>query len=335
MLISFLGTSSGTPTKQRNVTGIALHSAQHKRWYLIDCGEGTQHQLLHTALSIRSLSAILITHVHGDHCYGLPGLLASATMHGRTEPLVIIAPAAIEQWLTQTLELSQARLSYSITYIAIESLVAPVMLPDFQVQAIALSHRVPSYAFRFEEKPTKPSIKLNQDKLKADHIVRGAVWGRLQRGETVTLEDGRILSPKDYLINTSASAPRAVIIGGDNDKPELLAPYLNQVQVVVHEATYTQAIADKVGPNPQHSSAKQVAEFAEHYQVPNLVLTHFSARYSADVSPLEEEARLYYHGALFLAHDFQTYHLDTQNILRLRVEEESLPLALEVDDLTS
>lgn len=334
MFISFLGTSSGTPTKQRNVTGIALQSARHKRWYLIDCGEGTQHQLLHTALSIRYLNAILITHVHGDHCYGLPGLLASATMHGRTEPLLIIAPAAIEQWLTQTLELSQARLSYSITYSAIESLTAPVSLPDFQVQALALSHRVPSYAFRFEENPTKPTIKLNQDQLKADHIERGAVWGRLQRGETVTLEDGRILNPKDYLINNSASVPRAVIIGGDNDKPELLAPYLNQVQVVVHEATYTQAIADKVGPTPQHSSAKQVAQFAEHYQVPNLVLTHFSARYSADVSPLAEEAHLYYHGALFLAHDFQTYHLDTQNILKLIVEE-SLPSALEVDDLTS
>ncbi|WP_020561209.1 ribonuclease Z [Thiofilum flexile] len=331
MYLSFLGTSSGTPTKQRNVTGITLQRVKHKRWYLIDCGEGTQHQLLHTSLSLRQLQAILITHVHGDHCYGLPGLLASATLQGRTKPLLIIAPAAIQEWLHSTLTLSQTRLSYTIEYIALESVTEAIQLADFQVQPIALSHRVLSYAFRFEEYPSQPTTKLDQDKLKAANIPPSTVWGRLQSGETVVLEDGRVLKAEDYLLHVPASTPKAMIIGGDNDKPELLAPYLEQVSVVVHEATYVQAVADKVGPTPQHSTAKQVAEFAERYQVPNLVLTHFSPRYSIDISPIVEEATAYYHGRLFLAADFQTYQLNAQGILRLVEEKVELSPAQELD----
>ncbi|CAM5602375.1 Ribonuclease BN [Stutzerimonas stutzeri] len=95
----FLGTSSGTPTPARNVTGLALQEDAGKAWYLIDCGEGTQHRLLRMPLSLHDLRAIFITHVHGDHCYGLPGLLASAGMMGRRHPLEIIAPAGIARTL--------------------------------------------------------------------------------------------------------------------------------------------------------------------------------------------------------------------------------------------
>ncbi len=92
MNLLFLGTSAGVPTKTRNVSGVALHESKGKGWYLVDCGEGTQHQVLHTKLTFHSLKAILITHVHGDHCYGLPGILASAAMGGRTAPLPLVAP---------------------------------------------------------------------------------------------------------------------------------------------------------------------------------------------------------------------------------------------------
>lgn len=319
MQLSFLGTSSGTPTKNRNVTAITLQK-NTKRWYLIDCGEATQHQLLHSPLAIRYLAAIFITHVHGDHCYGLPGLLASATLQGRTEPLLLVVPQAIKQWIESTLQLSETRLSYELQYLIIEELSTPLDTPDFQVLPIALSHRVPSYAFRFSEYAPVPTIKLNHDKLVAEGILPGINWGRLQRGEAVTLEDGRILNPSDYCIEVAAPLPRVVIISGDNDTPNLLAPYLDQVQLVVHESTYTQAIADKVGDIPQHTSAKKIAEFAEQYDVPNLILTHFSARYSTDITPIAEEARCYYHGNLLLAEDFNTYQLDTNNQVHL-VEE--------------
>ncbi|WP_444997439.1 MBL fold metallo-hydrolase [Aliikangiella sp. IMCC44359] len=99
MELIFLGTSSGVPTKNRNVSGLAIKMQKNKHWYLVDCGEATQHQILHTKLSIKYLEAIFITHVHGDHCYGLPGLLASMSMAGKTEMLTIVAPKNIEKMI--------------------------------------------------------------------------------------------------------------------------------------------------------------------------------------------------------------------------------------------
>ena len=112
MNLKFLGTSAGVPTKNRNVSGVALRESKGKGWYLIDCGEGTQHQVLHTKLSFHSLKAIFITHVHGDHCYGLPGILASAGMGGRKAPLTIVAPAG--KWLCKSYRVT---FSVIITYV--------------------------------------------------------------------------------------------------------------------------------------------------------------------------------------------------------------------------
>src|SRR5690606_26719888 len=110
MNLIFLGTSAGMPTKFRNVTALAVQEDTGRAWYLVDCGEATQHQILRTKLSLNRLAAIFITHVHGDHCYGLPGLLASTGMSGRTEPLVIVAPAGIEDWINSTLQLTSLHL---------------------------------------------------------------------------------------------------------------------------------------------------------------------------------------------------------------------------------
>ena len=118
VFIQFLGTSSGTPTKQRNVSGLALQESKGRGWYLIDCGEATQHQLLHTKLSLNTLKGIFITHVHGDHCYGLPGLLGSAGMTGRTEPLTIVAPAGIREWIEATQRFTEFHLSFELNFVS-------------------------------------------------------------------------------------------------------------------------------------------------------------------------------------------------------------------------
>ncbi|WP_366941568.1 MBL fold metallo-hydrolase [uncultured Kushneria sp.] len=99
MQLRFLGTSAGVPTRTRNVSALALIPERQRRWYLIDCGEGIQHQLMHTPLSLARLEAVLITHIHGDHCYGLPGLLASASMAGRRAALTVVGPRAVRDYL--------------------------------------------------------------------------------------------------------------------------------------------------------------------------------------------------------------------------------------------
>ncbi|WP_150302850.1 ribonuclease Z [Pseudomonas saliphila] len=317
MDLLFLGTSSGTPTRSRNVSGLALTETTGKGWYLIDCGEATQHQLLRTPLSLHALRGIFITHVHGDHCFGLPGLLASAGMSGRTRPLDIIAPAGISEWIDASLRFSHSYLSFELVFHASESL-GEWRNNTLRAESIALSHRVPSYGYRFTE--ARPDPQLNIDKLDAQGIPRGPLWGQLARGFDVEYE-GRTLYSDEYLIFNRT--PRRIVVGGDNDKPELLAQACEGAQVLVHESTYTQAIAENDRANFGHSTAAAVAAFAQQTGIPHLVLTHFSARYQAhperspSIDDIRNEAAATYSGSLFLAEDFARYRLTTDGRLGL------------------
>lgn len=319
MEIVFLGTSAGTPTKNRNVSGLAIHRVNSKQWCLVDCGEGTQHQLLHTKLSLTQLQAIFITHIHGDHCYGLPGLLASAAMQGRTEPLWIIGPSKIKTFIELMQTAVHLSLNYELKYKCIDDSNTTLndLAIEFDVEAAELSHRVPSFAYSFAE--NRLSNKLDIDKLEQDKVTRGKCWGEIQKGRNVQLDDGRVIHAQDYLL--PIQHPRKIIISGDNDNPSLLTKVANTANVLVHEATYTEDVAIKVGDGPQHSYAKLVAQFANDVKLENLVLTHFSPRYqsainsSPSIFDIENEARTIYHNNLFLAKDLERYRLDKQGTL--------------------
>ena len=270
----FLGTSSGVPTKERNVSGIAVKLPEPKSWVLVDCGEGTQHQILSSPLSLLSLKAICITHVHGDHCYGLPGLLASAGMSGRKDALLVIAPKEVEQMFIAVKEATDLHLPYDVEFIETNSKNSNT-IDGVKITAIELSHRVPSHAFCFDASSSKRVLK--KDKLIAKGVKPGPMWGEIQKGNDIKLDDGSTLNASDYL--ESELSEERIIIAGDNDNPNLLSDAIQNANVLVHESTYTNELLEKVGPGPQHSSALKVAEFAERSRVKNLVLTHFSARY--------------------------------------------------------
>ena len=318
MEFTFLGTSAGTPTKSRNVTGLALSHGGPKHWYLIDCGEGTQHQLLRTHHSVMQLQAIFITHIHGDHTFGLPGLLTSASMLGRTAPLYLVAPRPVKTFIEAAIVNSDSSLSFELRFVDSEAENFHWEDDSLSVTAVPLSHRVSCRAFVFTEKNLER--QLVRDRLEADGIEAGPAWGRLQQGDDVVLEDGRLARCDDY--TRIARKPRKVIVAGDNDQPDLLLAACTGVQVVIHEATYTQEVSDRVGPWPQHSSAAQVARFAEAAGVPNLVLTHFSSRYQFNpdayphIGEIESEAKSIYRGNLYLAKDFACYELNRDLMLR-------------------
>jgi ribonuclease Z len=315
MEFQFLGTSSGTPSKTRNVSGLALRGPGGG-WSLVDCGEGTQHRILHTSLSLHDLRAIFITHLHGDHCYGLPGLLASAGMLNRTAPLALVGPPALRTFIDGVMATSELGLPYPLDFIPLDDLAETPILRDMAVDAIALSHRMPSWAYRFTERTVER--KLDTARLRGAGIAPGPAWGELQQGSDVVLDDGRVLCAADWLL--APRKARTVIVGGDNDTPDLLREAARTAEVLIHEATYTEEVLLKVGPGPMHSSALRVARMAAEAGLPNLVLTHFSPRYQDGDGPLsmgavEAEARGVYGGNLFLARDFDRYMLDRDGTL--------------------
>ncbi|WP_236248073.1 ribonuclease Z [Pseudomonas mosselii] len=315
MDLQFLGTSSGVPTKARNVSATAVIEASGTGWYLVDCGEGTQHQLLHSPLSVRDLRAILITHVHGDHCFGLPGLLASAGMSGRKEPLQLVLPADLQTWVSQSLAVSDTYLPFELQMQPVETFTG-LEHGNMQIGVVELSHRVPSYGFVFEERDPEP--RLDTQRLQADGIPAGPMWGQLARGRTVEHE-GRQLDPQTYLQPTRPA--QRIIVCGDNDRPELLSTLAANVDVLVHEATFTQPVVERTQATFGHSTAAAVARFAETAGVRNLVLTHFSARYQSgggrggSIEEVREEAQAHYNGHLTLARDLQRYRLGRDGVV--------------------
>ncbi|MGE6473567.1 ribonuclease Z [Psychrobacter sp. NPDC078631] len=345
--LTFLGTSAGVPTKQRNVTALAIEclnphtsgvqqgsrqqntqSKKSRPWVLIDCGEGTQQQLLHTKLSLHQLAAICITHVHGDHCYGLPGLLASAAMSGRREPLTLIAPKAIATLLDAITATTELYLPFALDFIAIEEVLAEqgdtnkvnISLSDqhqLDIDITLLSHRVASHAFGITQ--TISHRILNTDKLVADGIPASALWGKLQQGEDVTTEDNRQLYSVDYVDNEIQRT--RIVVAGDNDTPNLLSEAVVDADLLVHEATYTHEVmmaiqARNPDYDPMHSSAHVVGIFAQKMKLKNIILTHFSARYqnfdntdseTPNMAYIRLDTQSVYQGNLWLAEDFDQY----------------------------
>ena len=277
MELQFLGTGAGSPSKARNVTCTALKTGgKNNEVWLFDCGEATQHQILRTAIRPGKIRRIFITHLHGDHIFGLPGLLSSRSfLGGADEPLCLYGPAGIRCFVESALEVSQTQLSYPINFYEFVS--DGLILDDgeFTVSAFELAHSLPSFAYRIEEKERAGGLQM--DRLRELGIPSGPLLGRLKNGETVTLDDGRLIDGKEYL--SPPRKGRVIAIFGDTKPcPSALAA-AEGADVLVHEATFAagdEAMAEKVF----HSTVSDAADLAAEAGVKRLYLTHISARYA-------------------------------------------------------
>ncbi|HZW38429.1 MAG TPA: MBL fold metallo-hydrolase [Ignavibacteriaceae bacterium] len=318
MEIIFLGTSAGKPTRTRNLSAIAVKPIDSKDWCLVDCGEGTQYRILNSNLSLSRLKTILITHVHGDHVYGLPGLLGTAAMDGRQNELDLVAPINVIKFIVSALENTFMHLTYKLNFIPIEELKDELSFGDIKIKIVKLSHGVDSYAFVFTREIIKR--KLNIEKLKEDNVPQGPLWGKLQNEQNVEI-NGKIFFSKDYLNKIFIN--KNTIICGDNDNPKMLDKVIKGTDILVHEATFTSDADSELLEVSGHCTAENIAKYAEEKKVPNLILTHFSSRY-ADVAvdsnknsikDIEEEAKKFYKGSLYLANDNVIYLLNDDKIL--------------------
>ena len=305
MELTFLGTSAGVPTRHRNVSALALRPRQSSDWLLFDCGEATQHQIMKTPLSLYHLRRIFITHLHGDHVYGLFGLLASRGMLLCEGPLEIYGPAGLKEMLRTVMDLSQLRLPYELT---VREISANLILEfdKYRIETVALSHSITCYGYVYTESD-RPG-RFDPEKARKLGIPEGPLFGRLQRGERITLPDGRWVESQDVM-----GAPRAgrrVLIGGDNDRPELFAPY-SGADLMIHEATYLQKDFNRLPRKFMHTTARQLGKAAAEMKIKHLAATHFSARYDSEekMTEIEREIRENYRGELTLASDLMRIEL--------------------------
>ncbi|WP_067700135.1 ribonuclease Z [Erwinia sp. ErVv1] len=306
MELLFLGTGGGTPSRQRNVTSIALllQGARSGCW-LFDCGEGTQHQILRSPVKPGKIEKIFITHLHGDHVFGLPGLLTSRSMSGISGAMTLYGPKGLRQFVETSLSLSGSWLTFPLEIVEIE---AGEVLNDeqFRVVAYPLTHPVECYGYRIEEHD-KPGA-LDAARLLADGIKPGSLFQQLKQGKTVTLEEGRVVNGRDYL---GPSLPGLTLaIFGDTSPTPAAQALAAGADVMVHEATLEAALEEKANGRG-HSSTVQAATVARDAGAKKLIVTHLSSRYlREDASRLLEECRAIFPNTE-MAHDFSLFRIET------------------------
>jgi ribonuclease Z len=287
MELIFLGTGAGIPSKERNVSSIALTLLQElNSIWLFDCGEATQHQILHTSVKPAKINKIFITHMHGDHIFGLPGVLSSRSFQGGEETLTVYGPRGIKDFTESTLRLSETRLTYPLE---IKEISEGFLFENdkFAVYAKELDHNIPSYGFRIVEKNRQGELLV--EKLKNLGIEPGPVYRRIKENEQFTLKDGSVIYRKDVV---GPEKPGKVItIMGDTRYPLEFREFVHGSDILVHESTFRHEIRD-LAHQYYHSTATEAAALAKQSNCSRLVLTHISSRYQGGESlKLKQEAK--------------------------------------------
>ena len=308
MNITFLGTSSGVPTLTRNVSSLALKLSQKAEVWLFDCGEGTQHQLIKSTIKSSQIRKIFITHMHGDHIYGLPGLLATLGLSGNSKGIDIYGPSNLKNFISSALKNSYCKISFPLKFFEVENSAQTNtnLFEDelMEVKCASLKHRLPAFGYRVNEKD-KPG-QFNLEKAKKLNIPEGPIYARLHSGQRVKLEDGRILNGNDF-----CGKPRkgeSFVYCTDTIFSKRAVELSKNVDLLVHESTFSDK-DEEMAFEKLHSTTIMAAKTALLSNAKKLVLTHISPRYTPKslVKPIDllNEAKQIFPNT-FLAKDFLT-----------------------------
>jgi ribonuclease Z len=283
LALRFLGTSAARPTVERNVSSLAL--IREGETMLFDCGEGTQRQMMRYGISF-VLEDILFTHLHADHVIGVIGLMRTMALQGRTEPLRLWGPRGSSRHLRRASEFGVERVGFRVDVMEVQA-GETIKRDGYVIEPFAADHGGgPSLGFALVEEERRG--RFNPDLARELGVPEGPLWGRLHRGEAITLPDGRVVDPV-VLVGPRRSG-RKVVISGDTRPAQTVIDAARGADLLVHEATFADEEADRARETG-HSTAREAAAVAFRAGVRQLVLTHFSARYSRDASQLLNEAK--------------------------------------------
>lgn len=281
--VIFLGTAGSVPTPKRSLPAIVI---QRKGELLIfDCGEGIQRQMIQASVGFHRRTKIFITHMHGDHVLGLPGLLQTMALLDRERKLKIYGPSGIEAFVRAIQQTVQFNLTFPLEIREVKDANIVCEENEYEIHAVWADHVVPTLAYALIEKP-RPG-KFNPEKAKALGIPEGSLWSKLQHGSAVKLPNGRVVRSEEVV---GPQRPgRKIVYSGDTRPTENVAELALNADLLIHDGTFDDELTDKAYEDG-HSTASQAAETANKAEVKWLILTHVSARYkNPDV--LVEQAR--------------------------------------------
>lgn len=283
--LTILGFNSAIPTINSSPTAQFLE--MEERHFLIDCGEGTQVQLRKAKARFSKINHIFISHLHGDHCFGLPGLIASFRLLGREIPLHVYGPKGIKEMLETIFRLTETHKGFEVIYHELSSSISELIYEDarIEVHTIPLDHRIYCNGYLFKEKPK--DRHLNMAEIAKYKEIEKCDYHNLKKGKDFELSDGYIL--KNEILTTEPSAPVSYAFCSDTRFLESIIPIIEGVDVLYHESTFLhdlKEMADYTG----HTTALEAATIAKRAGVGKLILGHFSNRYH-DRSVFTQEAR--------------------------------------------
>jgi ribonuclease Z len=300
MHVIFLGTAGSVPTPERNLPAVLVKRGNEQ--LMFDCGEGVQRQMIRAKIGFHRKMKIFVSHMHGDHVLGLPGLLQTMALMDRQRKLEVYGPEGIKQFL----ECLKASLKFGLTFpVEIHEVYDAGVIceeKDYTVEATESNHVVLGLAYAFVEK-TRPG-KFYPEKARISCVPEGKLWSKLQHGDEIKLPNGRVIRPDEVL--GSSRKGRKIVYTGDTRPFLSFASFAAGADLMIHDSTFDDALGEKAEVDG-HSTPSQAGLQAKKAKAKKLVLTHISARYSDGQLLLEQARRVFEN--VWLAEDFMDLEL--------------------------
>lgn len=291
MNLTILGCYAATPRTFTNPTAQVLEI--NNRLFLIDCGEGTQVQLRKNKVKFSAINQIFISHLHGDHFYGLIGLISTFNLLNRNNPLTVFGPEGIKEVIKLQLRLSNSWPQYELNFVELNSKVSETIFEDDKVivKTIPLKHRVYTNGFLFQEKPKERKLNIAAVQ---EYEIETCYYQNIKNGRDISLDDGRVIP--NEILSFEPPATKSYAFCSDTVYEESIIPIIREVDVLYHESTFLNT-EEHLAEKTMHTTAKQAATIAKKAEVKQLILGHYSTRYES-IESFKEEASVVFENVL-------------------------------------